>query len=182
MEGEDANEKQHNNNNKKQRICTPQKEECTTGSILFVNDKSLFDAAQTGELKRVIELCPVSNIDSRYSYVNANGTTVHDTTPLFIACRQNHKTIVNVLLNRGANIEAVNCYRDTSLLVACQQGHKKVVEILLNRRSNIEAVNCYGETSLLAACQKGHTEITKVLLERDPYIGAAYCKRQPRFV
>ena len=127
MEGEDVNEKQHNHT-KKQRICTPQTDECTTGALFAVNDKSLFDAAQARELA-------LSNINSHYIYLDDCGETVRGVTSLLAACQRGLTEMKTLLLDGDAKIED----GQTPLLVAYQHGHTEIMKVLLERDPNIGA-------------------------------------------
>jgi predicted LPLAT superfamily acyltransferase len=46
---------------------------------------------------------------------------------------------VQLLLDRGADIEAKNEKEETVLQIAAWHGHKEVVQILLDRRANFKA-------------------------------------------
>ena len=44
-----------------------------------------------------------------------------------------HDAIVSILLDRGANIDAVDGFKRTALIWAAKEGHEKVVALLLDR-------------------------------------------------
>ena len=69
------------------------------------------------------------------------------------AAGHGHKSIVEYLLDRGANIEAKELFGDTALLKAAHFGQKAEVECLIDRGADIEARNDYGETPILTACR-----------------------------
>lgn len=65
-------------------------------------------------------------------------------TSLSKAAANGHETVVKLLLDRGANIEAVvlvdGSSSKTPLLWTAKNEHKAVVKLLLDRGGNIEAV------------------------------------------
>jgi len=55
-------------------------------------------------------------------------------SPLFIACREGHSSIVEMLLDHGGDWKAKNKLKGewTPLRVACYWGHREVVDVILN--------------------------------------------------
>jgi ankyrin repeat protein len=51
--------------------------------------------------------------------------------PLMVATRLRSRTIVDLLLQRGANIQSTDRSRKTSLHIACKCGNKGLVDLLL---------------------------------------------------
>ena len=88
-----------------------------------------------------------------------------DDSPLFVSCLMNHITIVDLLLENGANPN-VTCKTDksTPLLIACKNEHIEVVSLLLYHGAN---PNFFynGITPLLIACDKESEEITMLLVQ-----------------
>ena len=60
-------------------------------------------------------------------------------TPLHIACNQGYLSIVQYLIEKGANIEAKDKYQQTPLHIACQNNNLPVVQYLIEKGANIEA-------------------------------------------
>jgi len=60
-----------------------------------------------------------------------NHTTV-GTTALMRACLHNRRDVVQLLLSRGADVNAKNTYGDTALSWACEKGHSEVMRALLD--------------------------------------------------
>ncbi len=102
--------------------------------------------------------------------VNGNGRTA-----LICAARDGHEKVVRLLLERGAEIDAVNRVRGggfTALMYAARSGNEKVVRLLLERGAKIGAVDGGGWTALMCAAVSGHEEIVRLLLERGAKIDA----------
>jgi integrin-linked kinase len=84
-----------------------------------------------------------------------------------------HNIVVDLLLNRGAQINATNVGRDTALHLASAHGHKDVVHMLLKNNADINAVNEHGNTPLHYACFWGYQEIAEELMNSGAIVGIA---------
>ncbi|KAJ9144492.1 NACHT and Ankyrin domain protein [Pleurostoma richardsiae] len=84
---------------------------------------------------------------------------------LYVAAGEGHDSIVGLLLNHGANVEAR--YDDfTPLLIAARNGHARVVETLLNVGVNLSQGNQTG-AALHWAAKEGHIDVVQVLLAHN---------------
>jgi len=91
-------------------------------------------------------------------------------TPLHKACaggKDGHLAALELLLKGGADVHALNKWRETPLLTAANHGQAKAVEALLN--ANADPCKCTdtGWSPLSIAAYKGHDEVVKLLLEED---------------
>jgi ankyrin repeat protein len=84
-------------------------------------------------------------------------------TPLMRASYHGHAETIKLLLNREADMTAVNKFGQTSLYIASSQGHIEVVRLLLDKRVNPNSSNRRGWTPLRAAIRNGHYEIATLL-------------------
>jgi len=89
-------------------------------------------------------------------------------TPLHKACagsKEGHLEAVKLLLEGGADVHALNKWRETPLLTAANHGQAKAVAALL--RHNADPCKCTdtGWSPLSIAAYKGHDEVVKLLLE-----------------
>jgi ankyrin repeat protein len=77
------------------------------------------------------------------------------------------ESIVSLLLNAGANIDARDGYYGTALFAAASGEQKQIVQILLARGADT-ALNLeeYG-TALRIACVRNHAKIVRMLLKND---------------
>lgn len=86
------------------------------------------------------------------------------------ASQGGHEKIVQMLLEKGANVNAPGgqCGIGTALQAASQEGHEKIIQILLERGADVNAPPSGVDigTALQAASQKGHEKIVQMLLER----------------
>ncbi|VDO81216.1 unnamed protein product [Schistosoma mattheei] len=89
----------------------------------------------------------------------------HRFSLLHWAAREGQRNIVDLLVIRGARINATNMGDDTALHLAAAHGHFDVVHYLLNsHRLNVDAANEHGNTALHYACFWNHLEIAEVSL------------------
>jgi len=85
-------------------------------------------------------------------------------TPLWVAAVYDQKEIVELLLEREANINALDRRRQcTPLWIAVRNGNKDTVELLIRKGANIHTSDNEGRTPLAIAKQRGHTEIVELL-------------------
>jgi len=112
-------------------------------------------------------------LDSGVSLDQGECSYISGYQPLHVASYYNSLKVAELLLSRGANMNAkVKSNGDTSLMVACRGGHSDVARVLIEGGSNINAKNNNGDTPLMLACWKGHIEIATILIERGSDIDA----------
>ncbi|MDE6718277.1 MAG: ankyrin repeat domain-containing protein [Treponemataceae bacterium] len=89
---------------------------------------------------------------------------------LFFAIENNYKKLVELLIEKGANIECKGKYEATPLLTATSNGNLDLVSLLLEKGANIECENEDGVTPLFAAIVKGNFDIISLLIEKGSNI------------
>ncbi|KAM3510890.1 hypothetical protein MY11210_005493 [Beauveria gryllotalpidicola] len=83
---------------------------------------------------------------------------------------QKFDTIVKMLLEKGANIDAKDNDGRTALSYVAEKGHEAIVKLLLEKGANIDAKDNDGRTALSYVAEKGHEAIVKLLLEKGANI------------
>ncbi|KAK6080312.1 hypothetical protein SCUP234_05253 [Seiridium cupressi] len=87
-------------------------------------------------------------------------------TALQAAASGGHKEIVELLLEKGADVNIQGGGYGTALQAAASGGHKEIVELLLEKGAGVNIQGEYYGTALQAAASKGHKEIVELLLEK----------------
>ena len=89
-------------------------------------------------------------------------------TPLHKACagsKPGHLSAVKQLLENGADVHALNKWRETPLLTAANHGQASAVEALLRAGGDPCKCTDTGWSPLSIAAYKGHDEVVRLLLE-----------------
>jgi hypothetical protein len=84
-------------------------------------------------------------------------------TALHRAAMGGHKSIVELLLANGADIDARSSACATPLHYAAEEGHKEIVELLVTKGADVNAKNTDGNVPLHVAARKGHRDIVELL-------------------
>lgn len=103
----------------------------------------------------------------------ANVEDYYDTTALIVACQsggQKATDMANMLIAKGANIDARDIYGSTPLMYAAKSGNTVLTKLLLEKGAEVNAVNNDNETALYIAIYRAYTtdarlEVMKLLLD-----------------
>jgi ankyrin repeat protein len=89
-------------------------------------------------------------------------------TPLHCAAEGGHVAVIDLLLERGADVNAANdaAGGQRPLHVAAQHGHAAAAARLLERGADVRAPIAGGETALHLAARQHHAAVVRLLLER----------------
>ena len=96
-------------------------------------------------------------------------------TALMAAAMMGHTSIVLLLLNKGADLEARNGVAsrgENALLLAATFGHTYVAKLLLDKGADIEARNRQGYTAVMKAAEAGHADLVMQLADRGANLNA----------
>ena len=123
-------------------------------------DQDLLEAMETNQASEV-QKCLDNGAD-----VNARDEEI-GATALMVACDHKDHDLVELLVNKGADVNKRNQEGATALLFACQQGDSSstaaVVELLLARGANPQFKTTGGLTPLRHAEKNGHKKVVKLL-------------------
>lgn len=94
-------------------------------------------------------------------------------TPLHVAIQNNYESVVECLLDHGANLQLGCMYCDenncTALHVAADLSNEKIVNLLLNKGASILALTTKGLTPLHIAACRNNLECVKILLKNHDF-------------
>lgn len=124
---------------------------------------SMLTLAMKENLPQVAEaILDAPNID-----VNVVDPTDED-TPLMFAIREDYGIeFIRKLVEKGANVNAVNLDGDTPLLESVfVYPEMDIIHILLDKGANINAKNHYGRTALMYVVINEYIDVVKLFLER----------------
>ncbi|KAK4083776.1 uncharacterized protein Triagg1_1438 [Trichoderma aggressivum f. europaeum] len=95
-------------------------------------------------------------------------------SPLTCAIAKGRNDIVEMLIGKGADLEACNFKTcETALIFAAQEGRTSITRLLLEKGANMEARDILGATPLSWAASFGHEDAIELLLANNANIEAA---------
>ncbi|OAQ89061.1 ankyrin repeat domain-containing protein 52 [Purpureocillium lilacinum] len=104
---------------------------------------------------------------------NANETSSLGRSALFVACANGNIDVVDILLEKGADITIASNSGWTPMDVASYSGHAEVVKLLLEKGADITIADNNGRTPVHSASRNGHVKVVKLLLEKGAAIAIA---------
>lgn len=73
-------------------------------------------------------------------YLNSKKVNWGDVTPLHLAAKHGYISIARQLIQKGANVDAVDDNQNTPLHLACQYANIRLVELLIQSNANVNAL------------------------------------------
>ena len=114
-----------------------------TNSTITEKDEAFLSAAKKGKLDEVKSLLAEG--------VDVDCSDAFSCTGLFWASANNHKSIVEFLIEKGANLNAGAGVGGTPLARAAYEGHVEVVELLIAKGADVNAKDVSGGSPLDSA-------------------------------
>ena len=97
----------------------------------------------------------------------------HFGNPIQAASYFGHKGVVQLLLEKGADINAQGGHYGTALQAASYRCHQVLVQLLLEKGADVNAQGGFYGTALQAASYRGHQAVVQLLLEKGADHGDA---------
>ena len=113
-------------------------------------------------VKDIPELCRVL-LEHDASIINALDEDGNQ--PLHLACKQDNRETVKVMLSYGANPNAMNKHKQTPLHTASQGGCPELCQLLIEKGAKVNAMDGNGDTALQVTLQKGNLKTAELLLD-----------------
>ncbi|EMP36869.1 Ankyrin repeat domain-containing protein 27 [Chelonia mydas] len=88
-------------------------------------------------------------------------------TPLHIAAIYGQASLIDLLVSKGAVVNATDYHGSTPLHLACQKGYQNVTLLLLHYKASTDVQDNNGNTPLHLACTYGHEDCVKALVYYD---------------
>lgn len=96
-----------------------------------------------------------------------------DETALHLAIEQGNEAVVQLLLDRGADLEAKNRSGDTALQIAFGNKDEEIVRLLVDKGADLEARGWQSKGTVLhLAAEEGDEVLVQLLIEREAEIKA----------
>jgi hypothetical protein len=89
----------------------------------------------------------------------------HGRTALLAATHANRIDVAQLLISRGANVNAQDDQQDSPFLYAGAEGRLEILRMTLAAGADLASTNRYGGTALIPAAHHGHVEAVRELLK-----------------
>ena len=126
-------------------------------------EHSLFLLAEQGDMSEVRRLIRMLGVNTRNEY---------DETPLHHAGWGGHTTVAELLISKGAEVNAGGCFGEAPLHRAAEWGHTAVAELLIANGADLNAESCIGDTPLHWAAGNGQTAVAELLIAKGADVNA----------
>ncbi len=133
--------------------------EATTMTTSQAN-RALLRAAGTGSADRAaIALRQGADIETRDQ---------HRRTPLLLAATGDHTTVARLLVDLGADPDALHGRHDSAWLATGVTGSVRMAKIIAAAEPDYGLLNRFGGTSLIPASERGHADYVAWVVEHTP--------------
>ena len=92
--------------------------------------------------------------------------------PIYSAASRGSIEIVQILLDKGVQVDTKDTEKITPLMLAARNGHTRLSKFLLDKGANVKARTELNFTALHFACENGHLKTARLLLENGAEIEA----------
>ena len=140
----------------------------------MTKEEELFKAAEDGNIKKVKSMLN-PKLFGVIKPVDVNITREDGWTLLMAAACNGHRDVVNLLMEKGAQVNAKTNDCFTPLMAAAKYGHKEIAELFLDHGADIHAAKTgqdAGENALMFAAWQGHKDVAELLIQRGADVNA----------
>lgn len=125
----------------------------------FQSKSLLHIAARRGKVEHLKRLLDIGSDPNELS------RDTNQVTPLMLAVARSTTAFTELLLNKGADVNAKDKHEMSPLHYAAVNGRSKTILLLIEAGCGVSDVNDRGMTSLHFAAQNGHTKTVAILIE-----------------
>jgi len=125
------------------------------------NRTNIWEITKRGDLA-----CIQKIFNKNPELIDATDIAFFKQTPLHIAAQQGFYSVVEFLVNCGADVNVRDSFEQTSLHCAASKGNTKVVEFLLNSGAQVNVCDDKKYTPLHFASNNKHVKVVELLLSR----------------
>jgi ankyrin repeat protein len=93
-------------------------------------------------------------------------------TALQAASARGHREVVEILIDKGANVHIQGGPDGNALQAATKYGHQEIVRLLIEKGADVHALCGFSGSALQAAARHGHREIVQLLIEKGADVNA----------
>ncbi|CAC5374397.1 unnamed protein product [Mytilus coruscus] len=108
-----------------------------------------------------------ANVNINNPYVNVGNAA------LILAATDSHKNIVDFLITKGADVNAVDKDGNTALILATRLGHTDNVDLLVTKGADVNAVDKDRKTALILAIEYGLKDTVNLLIAKGANVNVA---------
>ncbi|XP_037046475.1 oxysterol-binding protein-related protein 1 isoform X2 [Bradysia coprophila] len=118
----------------------------SSSTTLTDTEEAFLKACRNGDLELVIELLKLRDNEKVFFDISCKGKSKSNLgwTPLHLATYFGHKEVMEILLSKGADINAINEMGDTCLHKAAFIGRQDIVMLLLQHDADVKVINGEG--------------------------------------
>ena len=96
-----------------------------------------------------------------------DGIIERSSLPIIVAAENGHVSVVDILLEAGADKNAADSAGTTPLIAASRAGKTETVALLLDRGADVSAADNQGRVALDIARENDRTDIVRLILDQD---------------
>jgi len=111
------------------------------------------------------ESMPYNFNDSVINYLKKNGAVLFKFNITNLTFEDNQK-IIELLINKGADLNLQNNNKDTALLYSSKNGYKDIAELLINKGADLNLQDNNKDTALLYSLKNGYKDIAELLIDK----------------
>jgi len=124
--------------------------------------RNMFIPCKAGDNVKLMQLLSLGySPQQRFGEAEAVGGT-----PLHVAATEGHVLTAHILVQAGAELDALDDEQSTALMLACNYGQTAVVRYLLQAGADMTLKGDDGMTCLHLATQNGHLECAQAILDQ----------------